>query len=390
MNPAAPAASWLRPRAAVGAAAALATVLLLGLLLYALLPGLARTADSRHYLAAAASVARTGQLLNADGTPYTSWGPLYPLLLALGGSHAVAWATALHLVASVGCLWSWGYLAAQLLPRRALVAWALVGLALAAPWLITAKFIWAEAGFQALFGLYAVALYRWLRTGRAGGLAAATVVGLLLPLQRTSGVFLLLGVGLGIGLAYPAELRRCWRGLLLHAAVIGSGVGGWLWYAQRAALRPEVYRSRGWQGLRETFGDYGYVLTRWLVPVQQAGWPKHWLFELLLPGLLLGLAALAWRSRRPFLRLLGTVMLTYLLCHIGITVMSRAGGNVYDVERYAAAVYGPFVLLLADGAARLAAGRRWLLLLLACWLIYPAVRAVRVARFCHQLPVPPR
>ncbi|GAB3841481.1 hypothetical protein [Hymenobacter jeollabukensis] len=391
MNTAAPvAAFWSRPRVAVAAAVVLATALLLGLLLYALLPGLARTADSRHYLAAAASFAETGQLLNADGTPYTSWGPLYPLLLALGSRHVLAWATGLHVLASLTCLWSWGYLAMQLLPRRAVVAWSLLVLALAAPWLITAKFIWAEAGFQALFGLYAVALYRWLRTRRPGWLIAATVAGVLLPLQRTSGVFLLLGVGAGLVLAYPAELRRHWRALNVHAVIISSAAGSWLWHAQHVAAQPEVYRSRGWQGLRETLGDYGYVLTRWLVPVQQAGWPKHWLFELLLPALLLALAAMVWRSRQPFLRLLGAVLLTYILCHIGITVLSRAGGNVYDVERYAAAVYGPFVLLLAEAAGRLAVRRCWVLLVLACWLAYPAVRAARVARFCHQLPVPIR
>lgn len=374
---------WSTPWA-LRAAFGLATALLLALLLYALLPGLARTADSRHYLAAAASLAESGRLLNADGTAYTSWGPLYPMVLALGGARVEGWAIGLHVLASLLSLGCWGYLAGQLLPRGAVLAGCLVVLALSVPWLITAKYLWAEAGFQALFGLYAVVLWQWLRTARLGWLLAATLFGLLLPLQRTSGLFLLAGVGLGLLGAYPADVRRYWRYWLGHAAVVGVGAGGWLWYAQHAAAQPEVYRSRGWQGLRETLGDYGYVLTRWLLPVQQEGWPKHWLFELLLPALLLGLAVVAWRSR-PFLRLLGAVMLTYILCHIGLTILSRAGGNVYDVERYLAAIYGPWVLLLAAAAARLAAARRWVLVLLACWLAYPALRAVRVAQFCRQL-----
>lgn len=374
---------WSTPRA-LRAAFGLATALLLALLLYALLPGLARTADSRQYLAAAASFAESGTLRNTDGTPYTSWGPLYPVLLAVGGARVEGWAVGLHVLATLLSLGSWGYLATRLLPRGAMVAGCLVVLGLAVPWLITAKYLWAEAGFQALFGLYALALWHWLRTARPGWLLAATVAGLLLPLQRTSGLFLLAGVGVGLLGAYPAELRRHWHYWLGHAAVIGAGAGAWLWYAQQAATQPEVYRSRGWQGLRETLGDYGYVFTRWLLPVQQEGWPKHWLFELLLPVLLLGLAVAAWRSR-PFLRLLGVVMLTYILCHIGITIMSRAGGNVYDVERYMAAIYGPWTLLLAAAAARWAHGRRWVLLVLACWLLYPALRAVRVAQFCHRL-----
>src|SRR5690349_7325647 len=91
---------WSTPRA-LRAAFGLAAALLLALLLYALLPGLARTADSRQYLAAAASFAESGRLLTTDGTPYTSWGPLYPVLLALGGAGVEAWAVGLHVLASL-------------------------------------------------------------------------------------------------------------------------------------------------------------------------------------------------------------------------------------------------------------------------------------------------
>ncbi|GAB2954146.1 hypothetical protein GCM10027048_19360 [Hymenobacter coalescens] len=387
MNPARPRRfwqTWPGPRTGL----AVASGLLLGLLLYALLPGLASTADSRYYLAAARSFARSGQLLNPDGTAYASWGPLYPVLLAAGIPHVRLWATGLHVLSTLTCLWTWGYLGGQLLPGRAVKNWLVLALALAAPWIITAKFFWSEAVFQALFGLYALALYHYLRTKRISWLAWATVWGLLLPLQRTSGLFLLVGVACGLVLAYPAECRRHWRGWLLHLAVGGAGIGAWLWHAQQAAAQPELYRSRGWQGLRETLGDYGYVLTRWLVPVQQAGWPKHWGFELLLPLLLLGLMLAAWRGRQPFVRLLGVVVVVYLLSHIGTTVMSRAGGNVYDVERYAAVVYGPFLLLLGHGVTGLAS-RRWVVVALACWLAYPAARAVRVAHFSRHMPVQP-
>ncbi|RTQ45405.1 hypothetical protein EJV47_25015 [Hymenobacter gummosus] len=378
-----------RPLAAPpGVVVGLAAAVLLALLLYALSPGLATTSDARFYLSAAASFRAAGQLLNPDGTPYTSWGPLYPLLLAAGGREVGTWALLLNVLGSLLSLGAWSYLAWKLLPRPG--AWLLTALlALAVPWLITAKFVWAEAVFQALFGLYAMALFHYLTRPRASWLLAATVLGLLLAWQRTSGLFLLLGTGLGLLTAYRELLRRHWRGLLLHALTVGAGLGGWLLYAVRAAAVPELYRSRGWQGLRETLGDYGYVLLRWLLPVQQAGWPKHWLFEVLLPLLLLGLGWATWRSRHRFGRLLGAVLLTYFVCLIGTTVMSRAGGNVYDVERYAAVVYGPFWLVLAAGLAEALPRRRWVLLLLAGWLLYPAARAVRVAQFCRRMAVQP-
>ncbi|OON67263.1 hypothetical protein B0919_19245 [Hymenobacter sp. CRA2] len=371
------------PRAVV----LLSAAALLGLLWYALAPGLAGTSDSRFYLAAAASWAGSGRLLNPDGTPYTSWGPLYPVLLAPGVEQERAWTTALQLLSTLLCWAGWSWLAWQLLPQRYLATGLVAALAVAAPWLVTAKFVWSEPVFQALFAGYASCLYAYLRNRRFSWWAAATVLGLLLPLQRMSGLFLLLGVGLGLLVYYGYEWRAHWRRWLIHALVIGLGNGAWLLYAKRAAATPELYRSRGWQGLRETLGDYGYVLTRWLVPVQQAGWPKHWLFELILPVLLLSLGYAVWRSRAPFVRLLGTVVLCYLLCHIGTTVMSRAGGNVYDVERYAAVVYGAFLLVLAEAAASLQPRRPWLRWVLALWLLYPVARAGRVAHFCHQMQV---
>ncbi|UYZ60890.1 hypothetical protein [Hymenobacter latericus] len=362
---------------------------LLGLFAYAYGPGPGVTADSYYYLAAARSFAEHGHLLNPDGTPYRWWGPLYPVLLSAGMGNPGAWVGVLNGISLLGCLGAWGWLAWRVVPNRPIAAGAVLALGCATPWLATAKFVWSEPVFGLLFGLYAVALYHYLQRGGPRWWLAATALGVLLPLQRTSGLFLLVGVGLGVLLAYPDAWRRQRGALLLHGAVGGLMALAWLIYARMVAPRPEFYRNKGWQGLREALADYGYVLVRWLLPVQQAEWPKHWVFAGLLLVLLAGMLYLSWQQSHRLIRLLSVAVVVYLLIHMGTTVVSRSGGNVYDVERYCAVVYGPFVVVLAALVSEAAAKRRWVVWVLAVWLLYPAVRAVRVARFSHNRPVQP-
>ena len=58
----------------------------LALFAWATAPGLAGTADSGFYLHAAGTLRTAGRLLHPDGTAYRYWPPLYPVLVALGGS----------------------------------------------------------------------------------------------------------------------------------------------------------------------------------------------------------------------------------------------------------------------------------------------------------------
>ncbi|KUG09788.1 hypothetical protein [Solirubrum puertoriconensis] len=362
---------------------------LLGLFAYAYWPGPGTTHDSYYYLSAASSFAEQGRLLNPDGSLYRWWGPLYPMLLSAGVGNPKAWVGVLNGISLLGCLGAWGWLGRQVLPSRAMVAGFTVALSCATPWLATAKFVWSEPVFGLLFALYSVALYQYLQHGGPKWLLAATVFGVLLPLQRTSGLFLLVGMGLGLLLAYPDIWRRQRGALLLHGAAGGLAALAWLLYARMVAPRPEFYRNKGWQGIREALADYGYVLVRWIVPVQQAEWPKHWLFLVLLLVLLAGLLYLGWQHSHRIIRLLSVAVAVYLLIHMGTMVISRSAGNVYDVERYCAVVYGPLLLVLAAAVSEAATKRRWAAWLLAIWLLYPAARAVRVANFYHHRPVQP-
>ncbi|AYA36956.1 hypothetical protein D3Y59_07725 [Hymenobacter oligotrophus] len=362
---------------------------LLGLFAYAYWPGPGTTSDSRYYISAARSFAAQGRLLNPDGSAYCWWGPLYPVLLAPGVGHLKNWVGVLNGLSLLGCLGAWSWLGWQVVPKRAVTVVFTLALACATPWLATAKFVWSEPVFGLLFGLYVVSLHQYLQHNGPRWLLAATVLGVLLPLQRTSGLFLLVGMGLGLLLAYPNAWKRRRPALLLHGAACGLAALAWLIYARIVAPYPEFYRNKGWQGMREALADYGYVLVRWMVPVHQAEWPKHWVFLVLLLGALAGLLYLGWQQSHRLVRQLSVAVVVYLLIHIATTVASRSAGNVYDVERYCAVVYGPVLLVLATVVCGVAARRRWVVWLLALWLVYPAARMIRVAHFCRMRPVQP-
>lgn len=369
-------------------------LVLLGLYLVLSRGGFGGTGDSFYYLAAARSLRAGGRLLGPDGTPYRFWGPLYPALLAVFASPVgVRW---LHGVALLAHLGSWSWVGRFLLGRR---SWVLpLAVALSTAVLVPAKFIWSETVFVALTAAYCAALATWLRTGRGHWLAWATAAGFLLPLQRTSGVFLLAGAAVGL-LTSGAWRRGRWR-LLAHGAGCGVGVFGWSYYAALAGP-PESGLPGGWLKLLNTLADYGFVLVRWFGPVA-AGWrgttpagATGW--ALVLAGLL---AALWPRTnlRQPqlpasviALQLLWWVVAADVLGHVVAVTRTRAGAGLHDTERYLAALVGP-VLLLALARWPAAGPVRWRQVLnglvLAAWLGYSALRVGHnVAELRHRPPV---
>jgi hypothetical protein len=269
-------------------------------------------------------------------------------------------------------------------------------LALGTPGLVVSKFVWGEAVFMLLFAGYAVALYQWLRTARISWLALATLVGALLPLQRTIGFFLLAGVGGGL-LLLAAKKPPLRRGVVLHLGL--SALGGLLWHYYALLLAaPSVYQiNRGWAQFFSSMADYGFVLLRWLLPLKAAwyaaGAPVGWAVGLV------GLLAALWPRRATpaatqsgatiaLPRLLWAALVSFLLLIIIATTFTRSAAGLYDAERYASVLFGPvLLLLLRQLPLPRTQGTRWLLLVgVGMWLTYSASRAFNNTRALRQLP----
>ena len=378
---------------------------MLALFLYMTGTGLGGTSDSVNYLWAAHTLRAAGRLLAPDGTPYRFWGPLYPMLLSVFFSSTGV--RILHGAALLVQLALWNQIGRWFLtPNRAVVLSWIVALSTAV--LVPAKFIWSETVFGMLAAAYFYALLLWGRSGRMSWLALATVAGFLLPLQRTSGFFLLAGAG--AGLLLTGLWRGRWRPLLGHWA--GCAIGGLAWnYYAEAVAGPPVYQAvRGWAALGSSVADYGYVLARWFVPLA-ASWLGYFpiLWAIALPVVLLllwprlsrvtalGGAEVAVRSFAPIesLRLLWWVILVTIIALLLAANATRAAAGPHDTERYCAVLVGPVGLLalarwpVSGAFDLLKTGRGWPWVeraLFVGWLVYSVVRVGHNAHRLRQRP----
>ncbi|TPG71930.1 hypothetical protein [Hymenobacter nivis] len=358
----------------------LAALVVLGL--YGVLSqgGFGGTADSYSYLSAARSLRASGQLLGPDGLPYRLWGPLYPALLSVFGSFGAI--RSLYALALLGHLLLWSRAGRRLLPGPRAGALPLA-LALSTAVLVPAKFIWSEPVFFLLAAAYSGALLAWLRTNSGRWLGWATLVGCLLPLQRTSGAFLLVGAGVALLANGAWRTRSRWQ-LVAHG--LGCASGEVLWSIHAALAGPRVVRiPGGWSMLAELQAQYGFVMLRWFGPLA-AGWygavPYAW-WALGLVGLL----AWLWPGGRPgrvplssataALQLCWWLVVANVLGHMVAVTFRLGTGGVHDAERYMAPVAGP-MLLLALARWPAAGPVRWRQVLnglvLAAWLGYSALR----------------
>jgi hypothetical protein len=381
----------------------LAALVQLALFAAATAPGLAGTSDSGFYLHAAGTLREAGRLLNPDGSAYRYWPPLYPALVALMGSPSGV--RVLHGACLVASLVAWSRLGRWLLPGpgAAVLPWAV---ALSTPWLVVSKFVWGEVAFLALFAGYAGALFQWWRTRQGGWFALAAGLGFLLPLQRTAGFFLLAGVGAGLLLETRKQPKQ-WAPLTGHFALTVLGGLAWHYYALLLAA-PSVYKlNRGWPQFFSSAADYGFVLSRWLLPVKAAWRPE---LSLLWALALVGILMLLWpqRPRGPvaespsgnelpsatrFLRVLWTSTVVFVLLLIISTTFTRSAAGLHDAERYASVLFAPVVVLAVHRVAGQAGrpglpqlARLVVMGVVGFWLLYSAGRAVSNVAALRKLP----
>jgi hypothetical protein len=341
-------------------------------------PGLAGTSDTYSYVSAAYSLQQTGQLLLADGQPYQWWPPLFVLVLRVVGAGSGVWW--LNGVCLLGALVAWSIVGYWLLPARRVWALPLL-LALGTPALLVSKFGWSESLVNLLWAMYFLALLRWLRRGGWSLCLIATAVGCLLPLQRIAGVFLLVGVGVGLGWPGTRHLARPSRWTqAAHLVSVSSGIVTWQLYQSVLGGTPNPPQPLG-----QTAAWLGFVLARWLVSL-----PASWLAAVRIVGWLVGLVGLlAWLWPRAMpqasgpnrwpagwallsARILFAGLVITLLLVIGSVASGRAGAGMHEAERFPTALYPPVALLVLLKWPN----TRWPLgaVLLVAWVLYQGVR----------------
>ncbi len=342
---------------------------------YATHNGLGITHDSRHYLAAARSLLHDGTLRNADGTAYTNWPPLYPLLLALARAE-LSHIRIGQVLVFLGILFLAYCLAARNIRQPGLRVFFMGSVVFSTPLLLANVFVWSE-GFFVSLGLLLFGQFQYYQADpRPSRLAALVVLGNLLCLQRFTGIFLVFGFAFLIFLQ-----RKSLKETAFYSFFSFLGIATWLFrntfHEHSPAFRQNIFVISPLQsfiGYTEAFGD-------WFVPVSAPFALKLAVGVLWFSGILFCQRRFRFKPGSFFFQA-NFLALWYLAC------MVLASGEALETDRFAIPAYlfvfGGITAGL-DAAFAVLSARRVLAatLLLSVWMAYPVVRTVKNAAFWH-------
>jgi len=332
------------------------------------------------YVDVARNLRNGAGMVDTSGNPMIYWGPLYPIVLAIGISHLDQYVWWLHLLCLTGSIWLWLCLSK---PYLTPFYYRLFGasLALSAPMLMIATFVWSEALFLLLLSAYLFSLRQFLLNAFPGWLMGATSLGFLCLLQRNAGIFIFLGIFAGLGLYYrshPLTKRVC-RLLLLHCAVVL--IGFTIWNVDRLILGKRLYV------LEELIPQYSLIENGTIV-LKELGatlLPAQWSVSVgiaCVAGLLGISTSRLWQRKKmhPFLLVLLSALISYLLTWILIPA------HPDDISRLIAVILPLFYLISWYGIEQTVKSQsrlpEWVLQwALVSLFVYPVLRTLKNALF---------
>ena len=326
--------------------------------------GAAFTWDSINYLGAARELLTAGDFARAleEREPFTSWGPLYPMLLAAASFGAF---DPLDVAGPLGAaVFALTILAAGLWMRRAvasraLVVWGCLAIACAFPLTGLAAFVLSEAPFI-LFVTLALSRIDAFRNG--GGrttLAWAAAFAALACLTRYAGVALILAV---VPLLLPREgprPRERAHDAAFFLAVAALPLGLWLLRNTLLVGSPTGERVSG-ESLPAILGQTFQTLESWLYPGIEAARMERLMnagTAAVLLGLVVTVVAYAVRgggtagARRG--RSFALVNGTFALVYATFLVITASLTYVDHGYRHVAPLLVPLLLLTVFAADRL-------------------------------------
>ena len=194
--------------------------------------GVAWFGDGIFYVSAARSVLAGEGFVAFDGSPLTTWPPLFPLALVIVGGVGIVdpaaivgpFNVAVHGLTIVVV----GNYLRQHLESRALVVWACLAVALSTPLVDVASRTLAGPLFVLLTTLALIQTHRLLTHGGKSALLLAGTFSALAWLTRYLGVALPVVVGLLLlfqrGASWPTKARR----LTVYSTIVALPMGLWM------------------------------------------------------------------------------------------------------------------------------------------------------------------
>ena len=364
-----------RPRIIISGACLL---LFIGILLYSNWHGLSSTFDSSNYIHAAQTYANEGIMKEVSGNSLVHYPPLYPFILSIFPANPIPFAAFLNIFALTFSFILWAFISHRLLLSNIFFTLFLLLLAFSTPWLLIGHFVWSEPVFILLFSLYIFLIFQYMHKLKSSHLLLAIICGFLLPLQRTAGVFILVGAGIALIFLFSHN-RKSLLVIITHLLLSMSGFI--LWFLQKNPVQNRLAAD-------PIFTDPTLLLNHLLLNLKTLG---IWIFPPLniqiatVVGATLFIVLIIFSSKKQVEScILLSVTIFYFLAFTILPVIFSFG-SVDDPERYFSVIYAPFFLLtlkLID--QNLLFKRKIWMLLLFLWLLYPTARTIKNSIFFHE------
>lgn len=329
------------------------------------------TSDSDQYLSAAKSFSEQSKFLSPDGTYYSWWQPLFPIILSVTPEPLVllSW---LNVACKIVLTFLLFDIADVLLQKRfQKVTFVLLSLCSVATMMISV-FVWSDFLFMTL--AYAN-LYFALNLGKKYSFACLLLTGFLLCIQRNAGLFWISGTCLWLlfdkGISFQKKTIR------VAAIFLITTSGLWAWNIYNTYFLTAHFSFHGhpffmdwwynWRVIGETFSKI-------IVPV------KNPLISIL--GVVI-IAIILWKKFDRNISLVGCLLAMYT---IGYACMVKL--DHYEMERYFAPVFPlTFLLILraTECVSEVTRRARYGVIIVVCgWLLYPAVRTIKNVQFWRE------
>lgn len=338
--------------------------------------GFLLVSDSYQYLSAARSFREAGIFLSPDGSYYTIWPPLFPMILSVFDEplNAAIWINALSKIVMGGCLF---YLSNHLLKEFFTKSLYLI-LALIA----NVSLVWISVFFlsEILFmGLVYVNIVLTLQPRTRSTYFFMVLTGFLFCLQRNAGLFIIGGTSIWMLIEGKLSVKRKLFSAALYFIVCTSGQ--WLWNFYNASFIPEevVFYEHPF------LADAGINLLRvlsalgWLfLPLQ--GWHS------ILSGALLIIAVFFLLHTNILSDSRWQLLILIIVCYIG-GYIAMPELDVHEMDRYFSVVV-PIIFLLCLKASENIPGyfvkKFFVHVCLILWLCYPLLRTGKNALQWHE------
>ncbi len=349
----------------------------LTVILHAILPhGIGLSEDSISYLSAANSLYDSYKMIDIDGTPFVSWAPLYPLIIALLKflSFKIESSLAIFnvLVYALTILTSW-LLMQQSIGKTFFRIACLLSIVFSFTILQVYSSALSEALFLLLLNLVILIILRMRKErGIADFILLALTVALAM-LQRYAGVFLMLFIILSFFSNCKSQFALRILIIIMLSAIIPIGI--WLLRNLLVADTLTGFRSCNIERLGNNLITLAETFTSWALPMNI---PLRGRLMIFIPVIYA-----AWKGAVK-----NRIQAWFILAYLSLLAFCYFVFSFEEPrDRLLSPVFIPFFVLTFSGLELIAEKtitQKVIIIMVCVWMAYPVFRTFKHARIWHD------